>query len=151
LGILFSETNQIAPERWKQQTVEPKTQSGWVEGLAETHPTLNSKPFNRGDKQWKQNNLNHSQESKSWALARWLQCGQPHDCRRSAGYEFIAIKLMAQALLKSQAQTRVRIGDKATRGLVLAATRKSKSRAQKNRLKTCTKYSKVVIWSLLPR
>ena len=33
------------------------------------------------------------------------------------GIEFIAINTDAQALLKSQAQTRVRIGDKATRGL----------------------------------
>ncbi len=33
------------------------------------------------------------------------------------GIEFIAINTDAQALLKSQAQTRVRIGDKSTRGL----------------------------------
>lgn len=55
------------------------------------------------------------------------------------GVEFIAINTDAQALLKSSAPTRVRIGDKATRGLARAVTPGLVRRQLKNQRTNCSR------------
>ena len=66
------------------------------------------------------------------------------------GIEFITVNTDAQALLLSKAPTRVRIGDKTTRGWAPVAIRKLDEKRLKNQPKNCTKFSKAAIWSLSP-
>jgi len=64
------------------------------------------------------------------------------------GIEFIAINTDAQVLLKSQAKTRVRIGDKTPAVWVLAAIQKLAKLRLKNQRKNSMKFSRAAIWSL---
>ena len=56
-----------------------------------------------------------------------------------SGIEFIAINTDAQALLKSSAPTRVRIGEKSTRGLGAGGDPKSDRQPRKSPPKNCMK------------
>ena len=64
------------------------------------------------------------------------------------GVEFIAVNTDAQALMDSKAQTRVRIGDKATRGLGAGGDPELGQKPLKNLVKNFARLSRAAIWSL---
>lgn len=66
------------------------------------------------------------------------------------GVEFIAVNTDAQALLLSDAATRVRVGDKLTRGLGAGGDPSSGQKAAENRPKIFMRCSRVPIWCSLP-
>lgn len=66
------------------------------------------------------------------------------------GVEFITVNTDAQALLRSNAQTRIRIGDKATRGLERAGHRRSVPRPLKRAKRTSPSPFVVQTWCSSP-